>query len=220
MSLPQSGVKFEAETCDSCMPYLWVWAVGRIDYCTFVTPVVATDGRLVLPVLDVVVPILTLARAAASNGYRDVFPRRWLERPRRFDWFIAVSTHIRQADRQQLPWSDLIFPGVCPPRAGGDQRPFRPPDGYARRALAGWKPGRSLGQLVRAFLDSFLNRTATTTARVRSTISDAPRITRIVGDGLLGGCRSPRVSRASNTSVARSSCQSKYRPPTSLKHGG
>ncbi|MBV9484734.1 MAG: hypothetical protein JO246_01605 [Frankiaceae bacterium] len=93
MSLPQSGVKFDGETTDSCVPYIWVWAAGRIDYCTFVTPATTSDGRLVLPILDVVTPVVALARAASSKSYREVFPRRWLELPRRLDWFIAVGSH-------------------------------------------------------------------------------------------------------------------------------
>lgn len=50
----------------------------------------------------------------------------------------------------------MAFPGTRPPRAGGEQRPFCPPDGYARRALTSWKLRRPRGELVAAFLDSFL----------------------------------------------------------------
>jgi hypothetical protein len=105
LSLPQSGVKFEAPSDDSDQPYVWAWKCGRVDYSTFIDASPCPDGGRALSVAAVLYPILTLAHAMASSEYSDAFPRRRLRR-RRFDWFIAVSTEVRSADHQSMPCMD------------------------------------------------------------------------------------------------------------------
>jgi hypothetical protein len=154
-SFPQSGVQFEGATGAAEVPYVWVWTGGRVDYCTFVDLASAEDGRLSISALDVVTPIAALAAAVTSSSYRDVFPRRRFELPRRFDWFLAVATRVRRGE-QTIQWDEVSFPGASPPRAGGKQQAYCPPDGFARKALTSWKPRRPVDRLVAVFLDSFL----------------------------------------------------------------
>lgn len=153
-SLPQSGIKFEATSPDPDVPHVWVWTGGRVDYSTFVDAIPTPDGGRTLAITAILQPILTMTRATTCEEYAKVFPRRGLRR-RRLDWFITVSTNVRSADHQSLPWTALTFPGRSPDRAG-DQMPYCPQEGYGRKALTSWRPHRPTEELVAAFLDSFL----------------------------------------------------------------
>lgn len=156
-SRPQTGVKFQEAGQATDMAYLWIWAVGRVDYSTFVETIPTESGGQALPLVEVVEPVVTVARAMASREYRRLFPRRWAELPRRFDWFIAVGTHTKNdGDEAAKPWTELAFPGTSPPRAAGEQDPFCPPQGYATEALRSWRFRGSVDELVAVFADSFL----------------------------------------------------------------
>lgn len=156
-SRPQTGVRFREAGQATDMAYLWIWTAGRVDYSTFVETIPTESGGQALPLVEVVEPIVTVARAMASREYRRLFPRRWAELPRRFDWFIAVGTHTRrEGEEAPKPWTELAFPGTPPPRAAGEQDPFCPPQGYATEALRSWKFRGSVDQLVAVFADSFL----------------------------------------------------------------
>ncbi|MCO7221515.1 hypothetical protein [Klenkia sp. PcliD-1-E] len=121
-SRPQNGVKFqEVRHVTDMAAYLWIWAAGRVDYSTFVETIPTESGGHALPLVEVIDPIVTVARAVTSREYRRVFPRRWADLPRRFDWFIAVGTHIRKEDGEAVkPWTELAFPGTPTPRAAGE----------------------------------------------------------------------------------------------------
>jgi len=151
-SLPQSGIKFEAGSSDLEQPYLWVWRCGRVDYSTMVEAHATGDGLVALDLVEIVQPIMTMANAVKSAAYRKTFPTRF--RRRAFDWFIAVSPEVTRADHGGQHWSDLIFPGRRPPRAG-DQLPICPPGGFAADDLRSWRAGADR-PLMTAFLNSFL----------------------------------------------------------------
>lgn len=132
-------------------------------------------GGHALPLVEVIDPIATVVRAVTSREYRRVFPRRWADLPRRFDWFIAVGTHIRKEDGEAVkPWTELAFPGAPPPRAAGDQEPFCPPQGYAAKTLRSWRFRGSVDELVTVFADSFLKQNGY--HGCRSAIADLIRV--------------------------------------------
>ena len=158
LSLPREGVKFtvspEGSPSDG---FAWAWASGRVDLSAIITLEPGPDGRFVIPVLEILRPVALLAEAVSSPAYSRVYGKTRTRLPRRFDWFIAVSTDlVRPSDGATIPWSDLEFPGRRPKRAGANQYPFCPPGGYASSRLRGWNPRRPVSELLALFLDDFL----------------------------------------------------------------
>lgn len=158
LSLPREGVKFtvspEGSPSDG---FAWAWASGRVDLSALITLEPEPDGRFVIPVLDILRPVALLADAVSGPAYSRVYGKTRTRLPRRFDWFIAVSTDlVRPSDGATVPWSDLEFPGRRPKRAGASQYPFCPPGGYASSGLRGWNPQRPVSELLALFLDDFL----------------------------------------------------------------
>jgi hypothetical protein len=158
LSLPREGVKFtvspEGSPSDG---FAWAWASGRVDLSAIITLEPGPDGRFVIPVLEILRPVALLADAVSGPAYSRVYGKTRTRLPRRFDWFIAVSTDlVRPSDGATVPWSDLEFPGRRPKRAGADQYPFCPPGGYAGSRLRGSNPRRPVSELLALFLDDFL----------------------------------------------------------------
>jgi hypothetical protein len=158
LSLPREGVKFtvslEGSPSDG---FAWAWASGRVDLSALITLEPGPDGRFVIPILEILRPVALLAEAVSGPAYSRVYGKTRTRLPRRFDWFIAVSTDlVRPSDGATVPWSDLEFPGRCPKRAGASQYPFCPPGGYASSGLRGWNPLRPVSELLALFLDDFL----------------------------------------------------------------
>ena len=158
LSLPREGVKFtvspEGSPSDG---FAWAWASGRVDLSALITLEPGPDGRFVIPVLEILRPVALLADAISGPAYSRVYGKTRTRLPRRFDWFIAVSTDlVRPSDGATVPWSDLEFPGRRPKRAGASQYPFCPPGGYASSRLRGWSPRRPIAELLALFLDDFL----------------------------------------------------------------
>lgn len=155
-SSPRDGVRFDLTDGTRSDGYAWVWASGRIDLCLSIQPAPTKDGRIVLPVLDILRPIALLADAVASPSYTDVFGKPRLFLRRRFDWFIGVSGELTHLDNCTVSWDDLSFPGRRPERAGTRQHPFCPPTGFAKDQLINWNPRRPVADLLAAFLNDFL----------------------------------------------------------------
>jgi hypothetical protein len=158
LSLPREGVKFTISPDGSPSEgYAWAWASGRVDLCVAISLEPGPDGRFVIPVLEILRPIALMAEAVSGQAYSRVYGKSRFRIPRRFDWFITVSTDlVRPADGATVPWSDLEFPGRRPKRAGASQYPFCPPAGYASSRLRNWNPRRPVSELLALFLDDFL----------------------------------------------------------------
>jgi len=158
LSLPREGVKFTISPDGSPSDgFAWAWASGRVDLSAFISLEPGPDGRFVIPVLEILHPITLLAEAVSGPAYSRVYGKPRFRLPRRFDWFVAVSTDlVRPADGATIPWNDLEFPGHRPRRAGANQYPFCPPAGYASSRLRNWNPRRPVSELLALFLDDFL----------------------------------------------------------------
>ena len=146
VSLPCHGVKFtvspDGSTSDG---FAWAWASGRVDMSAVIGLEPRPDGRFVIPVLEILRPITLLAEAVSSPAYSCVDGKTLIRLPRRFDWFIAVSTDlVRPGDGATIPWDDLEFPGRRPQRASASQYPSCPPSGYASSRLRNWNPRRPI----------------------------------------------------------------------------
>ena len=95
------------------------------------------DGRFVIPVLEILRPMTLLAEAVSGPAYSRVYDKPRFRLPRRFDWFIAVSTDLmRPADGATIPWSDLKFPaaargGPAPASTRSARPPATPAASYA-----------------------------------------------------------------------------------------
>jgi hypothetical protein len=156
-SMPADGVRFSAGSDGSSVGgYAWAWAAGRVDLAVDVDLERGPDDRSNIPLLDVLRPIALMAAAVSGPTYAKVYGNPRSRLPRRFDWFIAVSTDFIQPAGGTVPWSDIAFPGRRPPRAGSDQRTFCPLGGYASAKLRSWKAGGSSADLISIFLEDFL----------------------------------------------------------------
>ena len=199
MSLPREGVKFTISPDGSPSDgFAWAWASGRVDLSALISLEPGPDGRFVIPVLEVLRPVTLLAEAVSGPAYSRVYGKPRLRRPRRFDWFISVSTDlVRPADGATIPWSDLEFPGRRPRRAGASQYPFCPPAGYASSRLRNWNPRRPVSELLAVFLDDFLKQNG------YHAISDAVTDTTKAATTLLGtgptAIAKPRAKAGSQT---------------------
>lgn len=152
----RTGVKFTVSPTGSTQDgYAWTWVTGRLDLSTYVQ-LAPRDGRIVVPIMDVLHPIAQVAAAVASPAYARVFGKARWPFHRRFDWFIGVSGDLVRSDGATVPWDDLDFPGRRPQRAGGEQYPYCPPSGFAKERLRNWNPRRPIRELLRAFLEDFL----------------------------------------------------------------
>ena len=153
-SLPNHGVRFDRGGDGLNDGYTWVWAHGRLDYDCYLMPRFE-NGRAIISLLDILKPVAAMVRASSSVEYERVFGRsRW--RRRRFDWFVAVSPGIVTSDGMNMSWTDLDFPGVRPRRVRPDPQAFCPSEGYAHQALMSWDSRRPTADLLKIFLEDFL----------------------------------------------------------------
>jgi len=152
----RTGVKFTVSPTGSTKDgYPWAWVTGRLDLSTYIqlTP---KDGRFIVPVMDILRPIAQVAEAVASPAYAEVFGSpRWPLR-RHVDWFIGIGGDLVRDEGATVPWDGLEFRGRRPQRAGTQQYPYCPPSGFARDRLRSWNPQRPVSDLLRAFLEDFL----------------------------------------------------------------
>ena len=156
LSLPREGVKFTVSSEGSPSDG-FAWASGRVDLSALITLEPGPDGRFVIPVLEILRPVALLAEAVSGPAYSRVYGKTRTRLPRRFDWFIAVSTDlVRPSDGATVPWSDLEFPGRRPKRPAPASTRSAPPGGYASSRLRGWNPRRPVSELLALFLDDFL----------------------------------------------------------------
>lgn len=155
-SIPSEGVRFEKAPGGLSNGYVWVWRTGRVDFDQYVVPKHDHQGRVLVPVLEILDQIRLVFDAVTSPVYAKVFPRRPIHRHRRFDWFIGVSPTISCPDGVTTSWDDVEFPGRRPARAGTCQQAFCPPGGFAPTALRSWNPRRGCSDLLRTFLLDFL----------------------------------------------------------------
>jgi len=101
----------------------------------------------VIPVLEILRPIALLADAVSGSAYSRVYGKSRSGPPRRFDWFIAVSTDlVRPEDGATVPRSDLSF--LAASRSGqapASTRSARRPDTPVPACVAGTRdvPSRS-----------------------------------------------------------------------------
>jgi hypothetical protein len=154
-SSPATGVRFEAPGGRD-EGYVWVWAGGRVDLAWHLPGSALVEGKVIVPLLEVLRPVVALATAVRGRSYRAVFPDGWRGRIRRFDWFTSVSTAIVDAGGVTRSWDDIAFPGRRPRRAGAQPTAILPVGGYAAAGLRRWKPSRPIAELVAVFLDAFL----------------------------------------------------------------
>jgi hypothetical protein len=154
-SMPGHGVRFDRDGKGLTDGYTWVWVSGRMDYDCYVEPVVEGDHVLV-PILEVLKPIAHMARVASSDAYRELFGRPRL-RAQQFDWFVGVSPSLVGANAITSSWTDVVFPGRRPKRAGQNPQPFCPSVGYAAEALRSWSTRQPVSELLRAVLVDFLH---------------------------------------------------------------
>jgi hypothetical protein len=157
VSLPQEVVRFSADPDGSSTSgYAQVWPTGRVDLAVDIVLDRGPDQRFTIPLMEVLRPITLMAAAVSGPGYARVFGRTRTRQPRRFDWFIAVSTTFLRPDACTVQWDGITFPGRCPPRAGTTQINFCPTGGYARERLRNWKAGGPESAMLAAFLEDFL----------------------------------------------------------------
>jgi hypothetical protein len=157
VSLPGEGVRFSADPDGSSMSgYAWVWATGRVDLAVDIALDCGPDQRFTIPLVEVLSPIMLMAAAMSGPGYARVYGKTRTRLPRRFDWFIAVSTNFLGPDACTVQWDGITFPGRCPPRAGSTRINFCPAGGYARERLRNWKAGGPVSVLLAVFLEDFL----------------------------------------------------------------
>jgi hypothetical protein len=155
VSSPTMGVRFEAPG-GTQEGYVWVWPSGRVDLSWHLPFPAEVDGRVIVPLLDVLRPVVALAQAVRARSYRAVFPDGWWARIRRFDWCVTVATSIVDGAGVTRSWDDVAFPGRRPARAGSQLQAFCPDGGYGAAGLRGSKPSRPLGELVSIVLESLL----------------------------------------------------------------
>ena len=157
VSLPQEGVRFSADPDGSSMSgFAWVWATGRVDLAVDIALDCGPNQRFTIPIMEVLLPITLMATAVSAPGYARVYGKTRTGLPRRFDWFIAVSTNFLRPDNCTVQWDGITFPGRCPPRAGSMQTNFCPTGGYASDRLQNWKVGSPVSVLLATFLEDFL----------------------------------------------------------------
>jgi hypothetical protein len=156
-SIPSEGVRFDISLAGINEGYIWVWRSGRVDLDHYIVPNHDEQGRVIVPVLEILDQIKQVFDAMTSPAYKVVFPRRGIRRSRRFDWFIGVSPSITRPDGVTTSWNDVEFPGRRPSRAGTYQQAFCPPGGFAQGALRSWPSRRGYTALLQIFLLDFLH---------------------------------------------------------------
>lgn len=135
---------------------IWVWRSGRIDLEWYLPP--GDGGNLPrMDAIELLRPVALIASAVSHPRYVQLFGRRFQRHRRRFDWFIVVSPTLREnATSESRPWAEVVFPVPAPPRAGSNQTPFSPVDGFASSALRDWKPAARVRQALALFLEDYL----------------------------------------------------------------
>jgi hypothetical protein len=122
-----------------------LWAVDLDD----------DDGRLMLPIMDVLQPVLALAAAAATPEYSQLgtLARPW-RRLGKLDWWIAVTTDVPTSDGP-IAWSGVLFPCDPPARSAHD-RGQMPPGGYGADALRSLRRRKAIDRVPRVLLGELL----------------------------------------------------------------
>ena len=152
----RTGVKFTFSPSGSTEDgYGWVWVTGRIDLSTYID-LEPIGGRYLVPIMTILEPIADMAEAVASTNYRDVFGSRGWPLGQGYDWFIGVAGELLREDGCTVPWDDLQFPRRRPQRAGAQQYPYCPLGGFARERLRSWSPRLPIREVLKAFLEDFL----------------------------------------------------------------
>jgi len=138
--------------------YVWVCTNGMIQLSlTLPISLDPATGRRRLDVLSLLTPLATVAMAVRTSEYRQLYGLPDRASRLRTDWMIGLSTYSRPDASTLVPsWDDLLFPVTPPSRLVDDRTPFCPPTGYAYSELQDWEISRPLGDLLRAFLSSFL----------------------------------------------------------------
>lgn len=136
--------------------YLWVWKSGRLDFQECVKIQFLDDGTYILNLKDLSEPIVRMVAAINSAEYWAIYKTRLYKRPRRFDWYISVSTGIVLEDGVTVSKSDIQFPGRRPDRASGHNQTICPAGGYAQDELRNWNPKTGTISVLRPFLNDFL----------------------------------------------------------------
>lgn len=135
---------------------IWVWKSGRVDLDWYLPPVEPSAAPC-LDAVELLRPLALLAAALSHPAYVQLFGRRFRRRRRRFDWFIVVSPSVCDAESgESRAWAQVTFPVDAPPRAGTNQTPFSPPEGFASRALRDWDPRREVSDALLLFFEDFL----------------------------------------------------------------
>ena len=151
-----SGVRFERIENSLEAGYAWIWKSGRIDRQSCADVEILEGDLIVFNVMDVVQLICQMSAAIDTATYWKIYkPKRRLL-PRRFDWYISVSTGINRGDGLTVSWNDVMFPGRRPKRAGGAVQAVCPPVGYATQKLRDWKPRHGVSPVLELFLRDFL----------------------------------------------------------------
>ncbi len=153
---PDIGVSFAVMQANDAMSVdrrLWLHPSGRIDlyWCIPMSP--ATDPQP-LDVLDLLSPLVTLARFLRSGSYDEIWRRRRLRWRRRFDWCFVAAMYVYNEQRTPRNW-ELSFPGFAPRRAT-DRHAFCPSAGYAADELRGWPMIRPTRRLIEVAVRSLL----------------------------------------------------------------
>lgn len=150
------GVKFEITENSIEVGYVWVWKSGRMDFQKCVDVEIGDDGSIVFDLNHVVEAILTLVKAMNIASYWKIYKQSRWHLSRRFDWYVSISTSIRRNDGMTVTWSDAVFPGRRPMRAGGSVQAVCPQGGYAKNDLRSWSPRTGGLTILNPFLNDFL----------------------------------------------------------------
>jgi hypothetical protein len=152
----KDGVRLDAPCGGGSGDYVWVCVNGKVHLSVTLPVVVGLDGRRSLDILELMMPLATVASAVSSADFRLLhgLPRRAVRM--KTDWLIGVSMYS-QVDGAPVPsWNELGFPEASAPRVMPDRQPFCPPTGYAADLLQSWEVDRPVPDLIRIFLGSFL----------------------------------------------------------------
>lgn len=151
------GLRIDGPNRNGCRDYAWIGANGLIELSVSVGVEHDAAGQRVLEAVDLLRHLVSMASAIRSPAYAQMYGNRKYPARKAYDWLIGVSMYARGDSGQVFPaWEKLRFQAASPPRLAEEQRPFCPPDGYARKELEGWRANKSDGDLLTAFLSSYL----------------------------------------------------------------
>jgi len=113
---------------------------GLVETRTRVPPHERKDG-VYLDLVDVLRPVVTLARAIEQPPLRHVCRRR------RLDWHVNLSSHDARGEGS-THWAGLILPGSTTTQRASNAYPVTPQRGFAPGPLTGWRRRRSVLELM------------------------------------------------------------------------